>query len=128
MSKQQLHDEVLTLFVTGSETTAVSLSWIWYMLCQHPEVERTLHNEYVFIFCHSLTMFFEESLANQPNGRKGDPQPGATTQCHDASVTPGSLLGDELAVCAATGLRWSCQSGPRLVKRASGTQTDGNTP
>ena len=45
MSDQQLHDEVLTLLIGGSDTTVSSLTWIWYMLHQHPEVEWSLHEE-----------------------------------------------------------------------------------
>src|ERR1039458_9715415 len=45
MSDQQLRDEVLTLILAGHETTANALSWTWYLLSQHPEVERKLHAE-----------------------------------------------------------------------------------
>ncbi|MCB8942434.1 MAG: cytochrome P450 [Ardenticatenaceae bacterium] len=45
MSRQQLHDEVLVTFFAGHETTASLLSWTWYLLAQHPEVERRLHEE-----------------------------------------------------------------------------------
>lgn len=45
MSDQQLRDEVLTIFAAGQETTALALTWAWYLLSQHPEVERTLHAE-----------------------------------------------------------------------------------
>jgi cytochrome P450 len=45
MSDQQLHDEVLTLFVAGHETTSVALTWCLYLLSQHPEVERRLRDE-----------------------------------------------------------------------------------
>ena len=39
MTDRQLRDEVLTFLLAGHETTAVSLSWTWYLLSQHPEVE-----------------------------------------------------------------------------------------
>jgi cytochrome P450 len=42
MSDQQLRDEVMTLFLAGHETTAITLSWTWYLLATHPEVERKL--------------------------------------------------------------------------------------
>ena len=42
MTDQQLRDEVLTLFIAGHETTAIALSWTWYLLAQHPEVEAQL--------------------------------------------------------------------------------------
>jgi len=45
MSDQQLRDEVLTLLLAGHETTATALAWTWYLLSQHPEVERRLHTE-----------------------------------------------------------------------------------
>jgi cytochrome P450 len=42
MTDRQLRDEVMTLFLAGHETTANALLWIWYLLAQHPEVERKL--------------------------------------------------------------------------------------
>jgi len=45
MPDQQLRDEVMTLLLTGHETTAVSLSWTWYLLGRHPEVEQRLWSE-----------------------------------------------------------------------------------
>jgi cytochrome P450 len=45
MSDQQLRDEVITLLLAGHETTALNLSWSWYLLAEHPDVERKLHAE-----------------------------------------------------------------------------------
>jgi len=45
MSEQQLRDEVLTLFLAGHETTAITLSWTWMLLSQNPHVARKLHEE-----------------------------------------------------------------------------------
>jgi cytochrome P450 len=45
MSDQQLRDEVMTLLIAGYETTSVALSWTWYLLSQHPNVEQRLHAE-----------------------------------------------------------------------------------
>jgi cytochrome P450 len=36
MSIQQVRDEVISLFLAGHETTANTLTWIWYLLSQHP--------------------------------------------------------------------------------------------
>ena len=36
MSELQLHDECLTMFIAGHETTALALSWAWYELTQNP--------------------------------------------------------------------------------------------
>ncbi|MEK6303417.1 MAG: cytochrome P450 [Acidobacteriota bacterium] len=45
MTDAQLRDEAMTLFVAGHETTANALTWTWYLLSQHPEVEAKLHEE-----------------------------------------------------------------------------------
>lgn len=45
MPDAQLVDEVLTLIVAGHETTASTLSWCWYLLSQHPDVEDKLSAE-----------------------------------------------------------------------------------
>ena len=45
MPDKQLLDEVMTLIVAGHETTASALNWMWYLLSQHPDVERRLHQE-----------------------------------------------------------------------------------
>src|ERR687891_686793 len=45
MTDRQVRDEIMTLFLAGHETTAVSLSWTWYLLAQHPEVEARLIEE-----------------------------------------------------------------------------------
>jgi cytochrome P450 len=45
LSDEQVRDEALTLFLAGHETTANALTWTWYLLSQHPEVERRLHEE-----------------------------------------------------------------------------------
>lgn len=45
MSDKQLRDEVMTLFLAGHETTALSLSWSWYLLATHPEAEARFHEE-----------------------------------------------------------------------------------
>jgi cytochrome P450 len=45
MTDRQLRDEILTILLAGHETTAVSLSWTWYLLSQHPEVEQKLREE-----------------------------------------------------------------------------------
>ncbi|MBA2682528.1 MAG: cytochrome P450, partial [Ktedonobacteraceae bacterium] len=45
MSDRQVRDEVQTLLLAGHETTANTLSWTWYLLSEHPEIERRLHAE-----------------------------------------------------------------------------------
>jgi cytochrome P450 len=45
MTDKQVHDEALTLLLAGHETTAVALTWTWYLLSQYPEAEAKLHAE-----------------------------------------------------------------------------------
>ena len=45
MSDAQLRDEVMTLFLAGHETTALALSWSWYLLASHPDAEKKFHEE-----------------------------------------------------------------------------------
>jgi cytochrome P450 len=45
MSDRQVHDEVITLFVAGHETTATGLAWTLYELCRHPEVYDAVERE-----------------------------------------------------------------------------------
>ena len=45
MTPRQLRDETMTLFLAGHETTALTLSWTWYLLSQNPSAEQHLHDE-----------------------------------------------------------------------------------
>ena len=45
MSDRQLRDEAMTIFMTGHETTAVTLAWTFYLLSQNQQVEAKLHAE-----------------------------------------------------------------------------------
>ncbi|TDC01149.1 cytochrome P450 [Nonomuraea longispora] len=45
MDLEQLHHEVLNICVGAYETTTNALSWAFYLLGRHPEVEEKLHTE-----------------------------------------------------------------------------------
>jgi len=45
MTARQVRDEAMTMFLAGHETTAVALSWTWYLLAQHPAAEACLADE-----------------------------------------------------------------------------------
>lgn len=45
MPENQLIDELMTLVVAGHETTAASLSWVWYLLGEHPEAAERMVDE-----------------------------------------------------------------------------------
>ncbi len=45
MDDGEIRDQLVTMFVAGHETTSNALTWTWYLLSQHPEVEAQMHNE-----------------------------------------------------------------------------------
>ena len=45
MTAQEVRDQVVTIFMAGHETTALALTWTWYLLAQHPAIEAKLHAE-----------------------------------------------------------------------------------
>ena len=45
MTDRALLDEIMTLIVAGHETSAATLTWIWYLLSQHPAIESRLQTE-----------------------------------------------------------------------------------
>ncbi|WP_158884512.1 cytochrome P450 [Amycolatopsis anabasis] len=45
MSDRQVRDEVVTIFLGGYETTALSLTWTLSLLSRHPEAERRVRDE-----------------------------------------------------------------------------------
>ncbi len=45
MTPEQLRDEVMTLFLAGHDTTALTLTWTFYLLSQHPAAAEALREE-----------------------------------------------------------------------------------
>jgi cytochrome P450 len=45
MLPRQLMDEVLTLLTAGHENVGAALSWTWYLLGQHPDVQENVYDE-----------------------------------------------------------------------------------
>lgn len=45
MSDTQIRDEVFTFLQAGHQTVVAALSWTWYLLALHPEVEQKLFEE-----------------------------------------------------------------------------------
>jgi cytochrome P450 len=42
MDERQIRDEAITMLLAGHETTALTLSWAWYLLGLHPAVDAQL--------------------------------------------------------------------------------------
>lgn len=45
MTDKEVRDHVITIFMAGHETTAMAMTWTWYLLSQHPAQEVQLHAE-----------------------------------------------------------------------------------
>ena len=54
LSDVQVRDEVITLFLAGHETTATTLTWTWYLLSQHPEIEAKFWHELTTVLAGRL--------------------------------------------------------------------------
>ncbi|RWO41326.1 MAG: cytochrome P450 [Mesorhizobium sp.] len=49
ISDALLRDEAITLLVAGHDTTALALSWTWFLLGQHPEVQARMAAEIAYV-------------------------------------------------------------------------------
>ncbi len=45
MPEKQVRDEVVTMLVAGHETTGNALTWLFYLLAQHPQVQTQIRQE-----------------------------------------------------------------------------------
>ena len=45
MTDSQLHDEIMTIFLAGHETTSNALTWTFYLLSKHPAIASRLYEE-----------------------------------------------------------------------------------
>lgn len=45
MTDEELRDQALIFFLAAYDTTALSLTWTWYLLSQNPQAEAALHEE-----------------------------------------------------------------------------------
>lgn len=57
MTDRQIRDEVLIVFLAGHETTANALTWTFYLLTRHPEIEARLQEEVDRAFSESAPGF-----------------------------------------------------------------------
>jgi cytochrome P450 len=67
MTAEEVRDQVVTIFMAGHETTAVALTWTWYLISQHPAVEARLHAELDSVLDGRAPR--HEDLANLPYTR-----------------------------------------------------------
>jgi cytochrome P450 len=45
LTNDEVRDEVVIIFLAGHDTTSLALTYTWYLLSQHPQVEAKLHEE-----------------------------------------------------------------------------------
>jgi cytochrome P450 len=45
LTDQQVRDQTITMFAAGHETTAVCLTWTWYLLATNPQAQARFHAE-----------------------------------------------------------------------------------
>ena len=45
LTDEQVHDELMTIFLAGHETTGTALSWALFTMCQHPDVYQRVDDE-----------------------------------------------------------------------------------
>ena len=45
LTTREVRDELMTIFAVGHETVAVALTWTWYLLATHPELQDRFHAE-----------------------------------------------------------------------------------
>jgi len=57
MTDKQARDEVVTIFFAGHETTAMAMTWMFYLISQHPDVEAQLRKEVSEVLNDRTTTF-----------------------------------------------------------------------
>ena len=45
VDRELIRDEMMTMLLAGHDTTELLLTYTWFLLAQHPEVEQQVHNE-----------------------------------------------------------------------------------
>ncbi len=67
LTDEQVHDELMTMFLAGHETTGTALSWALFTACQHPAVYDRLDSEASSVLGKRLPGL--EALEAMPYGR-----------------------------------------------------------
>ena len=72
LSDREIRDNLITFFLAGHETTALALSWAFYLLALHPTIEQNLRDKISNIDSQDASDFpyaqqiFEESMRLYP--------------------------------------------------------------
>ncbi|HVY90931.1 MAG TPA: cytochrome P450 [Hyphomonadaceae bacterium] len=68
LTNQEIRDEMVIIFIAGHETTAVAMTFAFYILSQRPEVEARLHEELDRVLGGRMPVY--DDLANLPYTRQ----------------------------------------------------------
>jgi len=127
MTPRQLRDEVMTIFLAGHETTAVALSWTWYLLAQHPDAEARLLDELRTVLAgraptaDDLPRLTYAGMVVAESLRLFPPAYGIGRQAIRASELAGYPLARKDIVVAPT---WAVQRDPRWFERPEDFQPE----
>lgn len=47
MTDKELLDEVMTMIVAGHETSAITLTWVWYFMAKYPHIDKAVQDEII---------------------------------------------------------------------------------
>jgi cytochrome P450 len=121
MTPQQVRDEAMTMFLAGHETTAVALSWTWYLLAQSPEVDGRLGAEVREVLGErapavaDLPRLKYTGMVVTESMRLYPPAYGLGRQAARATELAGHAVGKGDIVIAPT---WVVQRDPRWFEKA----------
>ena len=105
MDDQQLRDEIITMILAGHETTANLLSWTFYLLSKHPDMERRLREEAQRVLgdrepvledvkgLELTRMVLEEALRLYPPAWVFERQAITADKLGDYAIEPGAIVG-----------------------------------
>jgi cytochrome P450 len=63
LTSEEVRNQVITIFAAGHETTAMALTWTWYLLALHPNIEQRLYAE---IACGATRSSLRDEISKLP--------------------------------------------------------------
>lgn len=101
---EDIRNEVVTFMLAGHETTASALTWAWYLIAQHPEVEEKLQAETDAVLGDReasiedlgrlpyTTMVFQEAMRLYPPALAFARRPKQTLQLAGYTIPRGATI------------------------------------
>lgn len=101
---EDIRNEVVTFMLAGHETTASALTWAWYLIAQHPEVEEKLEAEADTVLGDReatvddlaqlpyTTMVFQEAMRLYPPALAFARRPKQTLQLAGYTIPRGTTI------------------------------------